>query len=166
MIEIWKDIKGYEGLYKISNCGRVKSLRRNIIMKIALDNYNYYHINFQVNNISETIKIHRLVALNFIPNPDNKPQVNHIDGNKKNNHVSNLEWCTNQENSIHAHKIGLVKNKNNNHLKKPIRITKGNFSKTFDSMVDCSIYLNVSNKTISNNIKRNCKSKGYTIELI
>lgn len=106
--EIWRDIAGYEGFYQVSNFGRVKSFKsgqerilkptfRNGYLRIKLCNAGKYsHIN-----------IHRIVAQSFIPNINNKPQVNHIDGCKLNDHVSNLEWCTNSENRQHSYKLGL-----------------------------------------------------------
>lgn len=117
--EIWKNVEGYESYYQISNLGRVKSLERivnsskrscfkvkekiitNVIkttgyyyVTLCKDKYNYY-------------TLHRLIAKAFISNPNNYPCVNHIDGNKLNNSVDNLEWCTYAHNSKHAHKIGL-----------------------------------------------------------
>lgn len=105
MQEIWKDIKGYEGIYQISNHGRIKSFKQNSEGYI-LKNTNKYGWYFTVNLVKgkarETKRIHRLVAEYFIPNPTGKPQVNHIDGNKQNNHVSNLEWVTSKENMHHC----------------------------------------------------------------
>ena len=119
--EIWKDIKGYEGLYQISNLGRVKSLikfhntKNNVgyfskehILKPGIRN-EYFMVCLVKNHKKKSISIHRLVAENFIKNPHNKKQVNHIDGNKLNNKADNLEWCTNQENIIHSWVNGLSK---------------------------------------------------------
>lgn len=92
--EIWKDISGYEGLYQISNLGRVKS-KRKILKPI---NGEYLHVGLSKNGIQTTKLIHRLVAENFIDNPNNLPQVNHKDENKHNNCVNNLEWITFKEN--------------------------------------------------------------------
>lgn len=113
MEEIWKDIKGYEGLYQVSNCGRVKSLRNRsnhkeeIIMKQSIV-MGYSVISLCKESISKMYKIHRLVANAFIKNPNGKPQVNHKDGNKQNNNAENLEWVTAKENTIHAYKNGLA----------------------------------------------------------
>lgn len=96
--EEWKDIQGYEGLYQISNKGRVKSTRNNIILKPAMNNHGYYWVDLLNHGIRKHATIHRLVAQAFIPNPNNYPQVNHIDENTINNQVSNLEWCTAQYN--------------------------------------------------------------------
>ena len=94
MKEIWKPIEGYEGLYEISSYGRVKSLRRNIILIPKKELTGYLRCNLYLNKNMKTVSIHRLVAQAFIPNPDNLPQVNHKDEDKSNNRVDNLEWCT------------------------------------------------------------------------
>lgn len=100
--EIWKDIPGYEDLYQASNFGRVKSLRRNIIMLPRADKHGYLRVMLSVKGYRKYCQIHRLVAWAFIPNPENKPVVNHIDGDPRNNKVDNLEWCTQSENVLHA----------------------------------------------------------------
>ena len=104
-VEVWKDIKGYEGLYQVSNLGRIKSIRRNIIMKVRKDKYGYYQLGLTKNKEQKTFKAHRLVAETFIPNHNNLPEINHKDEDKTNNRVENLEWCTSQENHIHAYKV-------------------------------------------------------------
>ena len=124
--EIWKDIKEYEGLYQVSNLGRVKSLpkiqgrtlNKEIILKPRKKN-GYYQRALSKNKISKRFLVSRLVAIAFIPNPKNKQTVNHIDGNKLNNNIKNLEWNTRSENTLHAFRIGLhsIPNgeKNNQH---------------------------------------------------
>lgn len=111
MQEIWKDIKGYEGYYQISNLGKVKSLKFNHSNKNKLlnpfDNEGYTRVKLYINKQGKRFLVHRLVAETFIPNPENKPFVNHIDGNKSNNCVANLEWVTASENTIHAIENGL-----------------------------------------------------------
>jgi hypothetical protein len=99
----------YTGLYKISNFGRVKSnqTKKTRILKNSENSRKYLIIHLSKNNKGSTIRVHRLVAIHFISNPCNKPQVNHLDGNKQNNYYKNLEWVTKSENEIHAHKIGL-----------------------------------------------------------
>ena len=95
MTEIWRDIEGYKGLYQISNKGRVKSLKwgKERILKLHDDGHGYYQIILCNDCVRKTFKLHRLVALAFIPNPNNLPEINHRDENKKNNCVENLEWC-------------------------------------------------------------------------
>jgi len=117
MTEEWRDIKGYEGLYQVSNLGRVKSF--NIwnghkyiygerILKPTLrkvtSKYYFYSISLRKNNQSKHFRVHRLVAMAFIPNSQNKKEVNHIDSNPLNNNVVNLEWVTRMENVIHANR--------------------------------------------------------------
>lgn len=98
--EEWKDIKNYEGLYQISNLGRVKKINKSniIICKPSIDTSGYKQIVLTKNKKRKSYKIHRLIAQAFIPNPNNLPQINHKDENKLNNDVSNLEWCTLQYN--------------------------------------------------------------------
>ena len=102
MEEIWKDIEEYAGLYQVSNLGRVKSLYTNSILKGCKHINGYLVVNLYKNGSKSTKRIHRLVAQAFIPNPENKSQVNHIDENKTNNKVSNLEWTTRKENLNHG----------------------------------------------------------------
>lgn len=118
--EIWKDIKGYEGMYAVSTHGRVKVYAhtttnsfgvdcpfRERIMKPRVSSNGYYYVGLGRTKNREQVAIHRLVAQTFIPNPLNKPQVNHIDADKHNNNVENLEWVTISENLKHCYKLGL-----------------------------------------------------------
>lgn len=99
--EIWKDILGYEGLYQVSNFGRVKSLKfgKERILKPGINKYGYLHVVLSKNNKQKNFYVHRLVAEAFISNPHNYPCVNHKDENPLNNNVENLEWCTASYNS-------------------------------------------------------------------
>lgn len=118
-MEIWKDIKGYEGLYQVSNTGKIKSLerlRRNHsktqlveekIKNARKDPQGYLMLDLYKDNKPKTIRVHRLVAETFISNPDEKDTVNHIDGNKENNDISNLEWSTFEEQNNHFYKNNL-----------------------------------------------------------
>lgn len=109
MTEIWKDVPGYEGTYKISNMGRVKSLNYDGSMEARIMTPYYVHkykrVRIFKDKKSISVGVHRLVAQAFIPNPDNKPFVNHIDGDQSNNRVDNLEWCTQSENVMHAYRV-------------------------------------------------------------
>ncbi|GHU12996.1 hypothetical protein FACS1894161_2370 [Spirochaetia bacterium] len=101
MKELWLDIEGWEGLYRISTFGRVYSVRRKKIRKIDKSYWEYLSVILLGNGIRKRKTIHRLVATAFIPNPENKKEVNHKDGNKENNYVENLEWVTPLENVAH-----------------------------------------------------------------
>lgn len=107
MIEVWKDAVGHEGRLQISNTGKVRQAKTKKIYKTQLMKYEQFSP--YVNGKKSCILIHRLVGETFISNPENKPQLNHIDGNKHNNHVSNLEWVTGKENVRHAFRMGLSK---------------------------------------------------------
>lgn len=110
MKEIWKDIQGYEGLYQVSNLGRVRGIKRNSILKPWTVRGGYLSVNLCKNNLVKKRVVHRLVAEAFIDNPENKPEINHISGNKLDNSISNLEWCTREENIQHSWDEGLREN--------------------------------------------------------
>lgn len=118
--EIWRWIADYEGLYQISNYGRVKSFPRyrrhkeSKILKPSCDSMGYLKIGLNKDGDSRKFAIHRLVAQAFIPNPNNLPEVNHKDGHPLNCYVENLEWATKSENMQHAIKMGLLKTGTNN----------------------------------------------------
>lgn len=106
-MENWKDVPNYEGLYEVSNFGNIKSLITNRLLKPSSDRFGYVRFNALKNKKSKTIRIHRLVMEVFNP-IEIKMQVNHLDGDKTNNHIDNLEWCTDSENKLHAYKHGLM----------------------------------------------------------
>jgi hypothetical protein len=108
MQEIWKDIVGYEGLYQVSNFGRVYSIEKDMFFSCGAKckNNNYVHVILYKDGMPKQHCVHRLVAQAFIPNPDNLPIVHHIDTNKKNNCVNNLQWCTQKENVTHCIESG------------------------------------------------------------
>lgn len=174
-MEIWKDIPGYEGSYQASTKGKIRGLNRiclskngsfrtvsNKILTPKIDRYGYYELHLSLKNIRIHFKIHILIAKTFISNPKNKPQVNHKDGNKLNNKISNLEWNTNSENILHAFKNGLMKN--NNFINNPARIKckqfnlDGSFIKEWNSLTEAANFYGIDNT----NIVRCCKGNRKT----
>ena len=97
IMEIWKEVPGYIGLYKVSNYGRVKSVKKQLVLKTC-GSGNRYKTVALCNGMRKTFRVHRLVAAAFIPNPENKPCIDHIDGDRANNHADNLRWVTVKEN--------------------------------------------------------------------
>lgn len=178
--EIWKDIDGYEGIYQVSNLGRVKSLKRKVntkgggtryspskILTNCFDN-KYYHVRLYRNGVAKIHLVHRLVADAFLPNPNNKPQVNHIDGDKLNNRFDNLEWCTASENAKHAFRVGLHK-PNDGGTSRPIKAyhINGRFVGQYLSLHDAERKLGVNIGHIWCVLNgREDNAKGYRFEYI
>jgi hypothetical protein len=106
-MEIWKDVKGYEGLYQVSNQGNLLIIKKSRLAKPLLVKNGYLLVDLYKGGIKKRISLHRLVLLTFIKNTQNKSQVNHINGIKTYNRIENLEWCTASENQIHSLKTGL-----------------------------------------------------------
>lgn len=179
--EEWRNIEGFEGVYQVSNLGRVKSLSRAVpnqtsipirktqIMKQRFNANGYLCVRIQVNKKTKGKSVHRLVAQAFIPNPQNKPFVNHKCGIKADNRVSELEWVTNQENTIHSYRLGLQKP--NRHLlghkgsscHNSIPVTQytldGAFVKNWDCQADVKRALNINQAHISDC----CRGKRNTV---
>lgn len=172
MKEIFKPIDEFNGRYLISNLGRVKSLNYIYPGNIGYLKPIQHHGGYQVVHLSKDGKIynrmiHTLVAKAFIPNPENKPIVNHIDGNKANNHVSNLEWVTYKENTAHAIRIGIhdphennvPKGRDNYHSKPVLQFTKdGQFVKRWECMSDAARHIGCNPCMIVNNASGRTKS--------
>lgn len=173
-MELWKDIEGYEGLYQVSNLGRIKSIlfRNNIctkerekIINAETNKRNRQYISLYKNGKRKNIAVHRLVAKAFIPNPNNLPQVNHIDGNPKNNNIKNLEWCSASYNMKHAYINNLSKLKEYN--KKNSKAIIRNDGKKYNNSYDASKELMVSVCSIRDVLKGRIKScKGYTFKYL
>ena len=165
MKEIWKDIKDYEGLYQVSNLGKIKSLSRKIfngknyyiskekILKPGKNHQGYLQLTLHNNNIKKNIRINRIVAQTFLENPNNYPEVNHKDENKLNNQVDNLEWCTHKYNSNYG--TGR-KRAGDNHKKKIICITTG---EVFNSITEA---INKYDLSTCGQIAKCCKGKQKT----
>lgn len=146
--EEWRDVIGYEGLYQVSNLGRLRSLRRGTVSKVTPNKAGYILVTLRDSKGNpSTKKLHRLVAEAFIPNPQNKPCVNHEDGIKHNNHVDNLIWCTYSENTQHAYDNSLIpKVLNNSQILEICRLLDdGN-----ETSADISGLYGVSKATITN----------------
>lgn len=139
--EIWKDIEGFEGYYQISNLGsRVKSLKRksvtkNKILKLAIYG-EYYGVYLFKNGKRKHCFVHKLKAIAFIPNPENKPVVNHKDNDKLNNKINNLEWATYSEDKLHAWQIRFKTNKYMKINREKLLQIKEEFGMTYRSFAE------------------------------
>ncbi|QVU02011.1 NUMOD4 motif protein [Enterococcus phage vB_EfaS_785CS] len=165
MKEEWIDIKGYEGLYQVSNLGRVKSLKRTTnnyscytdkILKPSFNKKGYLQLHLCKDKCNKTCRVHRLVAEAFIPNHENKQQVNHIDEDKTNNVVSNLEWATTKENVNHGTRTSRMVITNSI----PIVAIKDNIKLEFKSQKHCAIELGLSTGHISQCLSGKRKTHG------
>lgn len=148
---MWKDIANYEGLYKVNSIGEVYSIRTNKFINPTIRN-NYLAVGLWKNGKVKMKSIHRLVAETFIPNPNNLPQVNHIDENKLNNRVENLEWCTAKYNlNYGTHTKKVVEKLTNGPLAKKVAQydLDGNLIKVWDSIREIKRCLGYDNGTIS-----------------
>lgn len=140
-IERWRDVFGYEGYYRVSDLGRIKSLdrmvkhprgvqmlRKGVMLKVHRKSKKsiYAVVSLNKKSVNHCRTLHRVVAETFIPNPDNKPEINHKNGNKKDNRSGNLEWATRSENTIHAFQNGLIT---------PVRGSKNNLAKLNEEQV-------------------------------
>lgn len=173
MEEIWKDIEGYEGLYQVSNIGRVKSLEKYVktgggyglhflserILKQGKGSRGYLQVRLGNGKKQKMFAVHRLVAQAFIPNPDSLPQVNHKDENKENNCVDNLEWCSSKYNCNYGSrncKIGSTQKesgiqRNNKYTSKEVYqyTLDGIFVNTYPSMHEAARQTGLDNSAIS-----------------
>lgn len=158
MEEEWRPVKGYEGLYEVSNMGRVKSLHapQGIILKQGTYSNGYMGANLSKDGTTNMKLVHRLVAIAFIQNPNNYEEVNHKDGNKKNNTVDNLEWCTRSYNLKHAYSHKLM---SKNEQKKSVILYKRYGE--YDSITEAAEALGVAPGTLSNAIHKKQSINGF-----
>ena len=156
MQEIWKDIEGYEGLYQVSSLGSIRNKKMNL--KQSYDRNKYRVITLCKNGIQKKYRVNRIVAIAFIPNNYNKAQVNHIDGNKENNCVNNLEWVTNKENMDHALKTGLISHSS----KKITQLNdEGLEINRYNSIYEAAALTRIAQPNITRACKSKSKAGGY-----
>ncbi len=171
---MWKDIDGYNGIYQVSNLGRVKSISfrnnktiksREKILKTKTNSKKRVYIMLYKNGKRRNLTVHRLVASAFLPNPNSLPEVNHIDGNPTNNNINNLEWCTKSHNAKHAYENELNNLKEyNKSRKKPIIRNDGI---KYNSAYDCAKALGVSVCSVRDVLKGRIKTvKGYSFSYL
>jgi hypothetical protein len=161
MEQEWKPVKNYEGLYEINEQGKVRSLQKrnaNNIMPQRIGRGGYYTVRLSKIGKDTTVYIHRLLGFAYIPNVDDKPFINHINGDKLDNRIENLEWCTHSENMKHAYKTGLLKVKSTS----VIDICTG---KTYNSIKEASEAINISYGTCRNYLNGNIKTNKTCLRL-
>ena len=142
-------IKGYENYYHIDQSGNVYSVRKKRMLTKFTDRWGYHYVSMSKDGCNKFVKVHRLVAMQFIPNPRKKPQVNHKDGNKLNNCVDNLEWVTNQENIQHAYDNGVKMGFKKKCIPVKQMDRSGNFIQSFQSMQEAAVALGIPSQYIS-----------------
>lgn len=171
--ERWEYAHGYDNNYKISSCGRVKSLKfsKEKYLKPKQNRSGYLEVLLYKNNEGKLHRVHRLVAEAFLPNPENKPEINHKDGDKTNNYVDNLEWCTRKENQKHAYITGLVGSiseikhrarvNGKQACKRIVQETvDGEVVRIWNSQTSAALELNLSRTAISNCLNDRTKTAG------
>lgn len=154
----WKTIELGVNVYAISNYGDVFNITKNKVQPFFKEGRGYYSFSTQKNKTKKNYKVHRLVALLFIPNPENKPQINHKDGNKTNNYVGNLEWVSASENNYHAIKTGLRTYEHR--YKKVAQIKDGEIIKIYKSPCFAERELGLSKYSIYDVLRHRRKQAG------
>ena len=165
-IETWKTINEFPN-YEISSHGRVYSRKRDIILKPYYDGWKYPKVSLQYNGRRVDRTIHRLVAEAFIPNTLNKPEVNHLDGNKDNNRVDNLEWVTRSENEIHAFKNGLNDRSSYDAGRPKRRVLVIETGDVFNSICECAEYFNCTHTNVISCLRGKINTcRGYHLKYV
>lgn len=178
-METWRAIPGFEGRYEVSDHGRVQSLDRYVqqrnrwgkpmqrfepgrLLRTKLDRHGYV-----VHTARElpTVLVHRLVAMAFIPNPDQKPQVNHINGDVVDNRPANLEWCTNSENHLHAYRM-LGREPNRSGQKRVALTAADGVARIFPSAVDAATAIGVAPTAVTNAARDGWRCQGHKVEYV
>lgn len=162
MEETYKTIKDYPN-YEVSSGGRVRNTKTGRVLRPSLNTGGYQHVGLPTNGKPKSHYIHRLVASAFIPNPENKRTVNHIDGDKTNNRVDNLEWCDDGENQKHAYRTGL-KHPSGGSPKQKVRCVETN--QIFESLRQTSEYFDCGVANVHCSIHSGCRCKGYHFKII
>ena len=170
--EIWKNIKGFEGLYEVSNLGNIKSLskinkNKNKLVAQRVQNNGYIHVCLSKNGKTQIKTVHRIVAQAFLPPIEGKKEINHINGIKTDNRAENLEWVSHRENVIHAISNGLFfdirKIKDRSYASKPVaKIKDGIVVKTYKSMSDAAKCENISLSAMQWRTTHNSVVNGYS----
>lgn len=180
-VEEWRDVVGFEGLYQVSSLGKVKSLSKPTyngkgwylskekILKPNILAKGYLQVDLKKNFQRNLLQVHRIVAMTFIPNPNGYPQINHINGNKQDNRVENLEWCDNRHNQLHAWKNGLQKVSGKaGKPKRKVILSKENDIIVFESIADAMRFLdlksNANIQKVLHKVKHYNTIKGYKAE--
>lgn len=167
--EIWKDISEYEGLYQVSNLGRVKRIlfknrvcikSKEKILKIQHNKFDYQVVRLSKNGIAKYKQVHRLVAEAFISNPNNLPQINHKDENKKNNKTENLEWCTRKYNCNYGTRNKKISISSKNKGKIVLQLKDDKIIKKWNNIITASRELKINDRNIVSCCKNRRKSAG------
>ena len=165
-MEYWRTIDEYPN-YRISSYGRVYSVKRDIILRPGYDEWKYLFVRLYNKHGSSMKKLHRLVAETFIPNPYGKPEVNHIDGNRENNRVDNLEWVTHSENIRHAFATGLNVRSSYDAGRPKRKIKIIETGQVFNSVAECAAWLGCTHTNIVSYFNRGgITCCGYHLELL
>lgn len=167
-MEIWKDIKGYEGYYKISNTGKVRNAKTDKILVGDINSVGYRRVYLYVPT-PKRFFIHRLVAIHFVDGRSTDRVVNHIDGNKLNNNYKNLEWVSRSENDIHAYRLGLRTAHPSQFKHKIIQynLLSGAIIKVYENIDECTAALNVKRSNVyscCNGKQKSCRGFGLRYE--